>query len=159
MEFKNQIMGIFSKYEIKIYEIQNLLNQQEDIFNFLVQESDCRKWSKWKEDESIHIYPCVCSIREHNCIIIETYYELKRVLEQYKKEAYFKEIVSEFKSIRNDKEAVAKWVIKYEDIGSKLFFALEVVVRLEFETLRVKLNKNEFKHTLEFQKYFQMFYC
>lgn len=142
--------------EINSWLVDNLIKVELDISN-----SKCKKWNKWLEDKSTHIYPCVCNSREQDCIFIETYYELENLINLHKKEDYFKGLISEYKQIENDKKEIKKWIKKYEDVGNSLFFKCIIEIKLESEPLKylkLQFNKNEFQNLIEFQKLFDETY-
>ena len=138
--------------EIKSWLTDNLEKVKLDISN-----SKCSKWENWLEDKTTHIYPCVCSNREQNCIFIETYYKLDRVIQLNQKEEYFKILVQEYKQISSDKIALSEWFNKYKKLASELAFDTEISIMLELEpykTSKIILNENEFKNIIEFQNIF-----
>lgn len=143
------------KYQpLKAKKIKHWLVENENYFNFLINESSCNKWSKWHEDKSTHFYPCVCSKREQDCIFIETYYQLDRVIQLHQKEEYFKILVQEYKQIASDNVATSKWFKTQKKLASKIAFDTEISIMLEIEpyrTSKIKLNEREFKNIIEFQ--------
>lgn len=149
------------KYQpIKVEYIKTWLAENENYFYFLINESNCRKWSKWVEDKSTHILPCCCPIREEECIFIETYYKLGKIVELHQKEEYFNLLVTEYKLIRDNKIAVLDWFKIHQNVASELVFETNISVMLELEPykpLKIKLNENEFKYIIEFQKITQNF--
>lgn len=146
------------KYQpLKAEKIKHWLVENENYFNFLINESSCNKWSKWLEDKSTHIYPCVCSKRQQDCIFIETYYQLDRVIQLHQKEEYFKILVQEYKQIASDNVATPEWFKKHKKLVSETAFDTEISIMLEIEpytTSKIKLNENEFKNIIEFQNIF-----
>jgi hypothetical protein len=120
-------------------------------------ESNCRKWSKWVEDKTIHILPCCCSNREQDCIFIETYFKLMKIVELHSKEEYFKAIIQDYRLIANNKEQVLEWYKKHQNINSEIAFDTEVSIMLELEPYKktvIKLNEDEYKNIIEFQSIF-----
>lgn len=57
------------------------LGEHKNYYRFSISESSCRKWSKWIENNE-KPFPCVCSIREEDCVFIELYYELNKITKQ-----------------------------------------------------------------------------
>ena len=140
---------------LEVNSIKTWLADNQNYFHFLINESSCRKWSKWVEDKSTHIYPCVCPIREQECIFIEAYYELEKVIELHKRENYFKQLVSEYNLIKNDAGALRKWIAKYQKIDEELFFKPIIEIKIQSNpsrSLMIKLRKEDFKSLIEFQK-------
>lgn len=139
---------------MNIQNIKLWLNENETNFKSSINQSKCKKWENWLEDKSTHIYPCVCSNREQDCIFIETYYKLDRIVKFHQKEEYFNSLVLEYKQIADDKNAVINWFMKYQNTASEIAFDTEVSIMLELEpykNLKIKLNENEFKNIFEFQ--------
>lgn len=160
MTSKNQINLLLNK-TLTISQVEEWLDSEKNIFKKAIQESNCNKWNKWLEDKSTHIYPCVCPTRVEDCIFIETYYELEKVLYLNKKEDYFKNLILEYKQLQNDKKTIKEWVKKLEDIGSNLFFKSILEIKLESEPLKylkLQINENEFQNLIEFQKLFDNTY-
>lgn len=145
---------------LKVEQIKTWLAENENYFYFLINESNCRKWSKWVEDKSIHILPCCCPIREEECIFIETFYKLGKIVELHQKEKYFNLLVTEYKLIKDNKIAVLDWFKMHQNVASELVFETNIYVMLELEpykALKIKLDENEFKYIIEFQKITQNF--
>lgn len=145
------------KSNLSISEIKSWLTDNSEKVKLDISNSKCKKWENWLEDKSTHIYPCVCSNREQDCIFIETYYQLDRVIQQHQKEEYFKILVQEYKQISSDKIALSEWFNKNKKLASELAFDTEISIMLELEpyqTSKIKLNENEFKNIIEFQNIF-----
>lgn len=140
-----------------ISEIKSWLNDNSEKIKLEISNSKCNKWENWLEDKSTHIYPCVCSKREQDCIFIETYYQLDRVIQLHQKEEYFKNLVQEYKQIASDNVATSEWFKKHKKLVSETAFDTEISIMHEIEpyrTLKIKLNENEFKNIIEFQNIF-----
>lgn len=61
-----------------IKEVENWLDEVKNHVNFLISESPCRKWDKWKNNNE-KPFPCVCAVRNDECIFIELYYKFKEL--------------------------------------------------------------------------------
>lgn len=145
------------KSNLSISEIKSWLTDNSEEIKLDISNSKCNKWENWHEDKSTHIYPCVCSKREQDCIFIETYYQLERVIQLHQKEEYFKTLVQEYKQIASDNVATSEWLKKHKKLASEIAFDTEISIMLELEpykTSKIKLNENEFKNIIEFQKIF-----
>ena len=145
------------KSNLNISEIKSWLTDNSEKIKLDISNSKCNKWENWLEDKSTHIYPCVCSKREQDCIFIETYYQLDRVIQLYQKEEYFKTLVQEYKQIASDNVATFEWLKKHKKLAYETAFDTEISIMLEIEpykTLKIKLNENEFKNIIEFQNIF-----
>lgn len=142
---------------LKAEQIKTWLVENENYFNFLISQSSCNKWSIWLEDKSTHMYPCVCSNREQNCIFIETYYQLDRVIQLNQKEEYFKILIQEYQQISSDNVATSEWLKTHKKLASEIAFDTEISIMLELEpykTSKIILNENEFKNIIELQNIF-----
>lgn len=140
-----------------ISEIKSWLTDNSEKIKLDISNSKCNKWENWLEDKSKHIYPCICSKREQDCMFIETYYKLDRVIQLHQKEEYFKTLLQEYKQIASDNVATSEWLMKHKKLVSETAFDTEISIMLEIEpykTSKIKLNENEFKNIIEFQKIF-----
>ena len=145
------------KSNLNINEIKSWLTDNLEKVKLDISNSKCNKWENWLEDKSTHIYPCICSNREQDCIFIETYYQLDRVIQLHQKKEYFKILVQEYKQISSDKIALSEWFNKNKKLASELAFDTEISIMLELEpykTSKIILNENEFKNIIEFQNIF-----
>ena len=142
------------KSNLSISEIKSWLIDNSEKIKLDISNSKCNKWENWLEDKSTHIYPCVCSKREQDCIFMETYYQLDRVIQLHQKEEYFKTLVQEYKQISSDNVATSEWFKEHKKLASEIDFDTEISIMLEIEpyrTSKIKLNENEFKNIIEFQ--------
>ncbi len=138
---------------LNVSQIEIWLSEYENYFKFLINESNCGKWSKWLKDKSVHIFPCVCPIREQDCIFIETYYELNKILELHHIRNHYKEVVSEYMEIGDDEIKIQQWIKKHETLWNKTFFHGAVEIQLRSEPnpiIRLKLNEEEFEEVITF---------
>lgn len=145
------------KSNLSISEIKSWLTDNSEKVKLDISNSKCNKWENWLEDKSTHIYPCVCSKREQDCIFIETYYQLDRVIQLHQKEEYFKTLVQEYKQIASDNFATSEWFKIHKKLVSEIAFDTEISIMLELEpyrTSKIKLNENEFKNIIEFKNIF-----
>lgn len=140
-----------------ISEIKSWLTDNSEKIKLDISNSNCNKWENWLEDKSTHIYPCICSKREQDCIFIETYYQLDRVIQLHQKEEYFNILVQEYKQIASDNVATSEWFKTHKKLASEIAFDTEISIMLELEpykTSKIILNENEFKNIIEFQNIF-----
>ncbi|CCG52112.1 Protein of unknown function [Flavobacterium indicum GPTSA100-9 = DSM 17447] len=153
----SKIYELQKNQPLKVKQIKTWLVENENYVNFLISESNCRKWVEWLQEKSTHIYPCICSNREQNCILIETYYKLDRVIQLHQKEEYFNILVQEYKQIASDNVATSEWFKTHKKLASEIAFDTEISIMLELEpykTSKIILNENEFKNIIEFQNIF-----
>lgn len=135
---------------LKISTIKNWLEEYENYFKFLIGETSCRKWSKWLEDKSIHIFPCVCKLREESCVFIETYYELEKIMDLYHRQEKIAEVLKEFDQIKNNPDLEFEWVEKYADIAD--FFNGKLQIRREDDKLiNFEFDEDEFYTAILFE--------
>lgn len=136
------------KLSIKI--IQDWLEEYENYLKFLIGETSCRKWSKWLEDKSTHVFPCACKLREESCIFIETYYELEKIIDLFDRQGKIAEILREFDQIKNNPDLEFEWVEKYVDIAD--FFNCKLQIRGEDEKLiSFEFDEDEFYTAILFE--------
>ena len=166
----NIIQELPSNQNLEIVQITTWLDEYENYFYFLISESNCRKWSKWLEDKTLHTLPCCCPKREEDCIFIELYYELNKLIQLHKKEAYFKNLVDELNQLKNDKTSVIDWVRKarnyYKADLKNLYpdsYSLCASTRISdnsdesapYRVYNVKIKIEEFKYALEIKEIFE----
>ncbi len=145
------------KSNLNISEIKSWLTDNLEKVKLDISNSKCNKWENWLEDKSTHIYPCICSKREQDCMFIETYYQLDRVIQLHQKDEYFNILVQEYKQIASDNVATSEWFKKHIKLASEIAFDTEISIMLELEpykTSKIILNENEFKNIIEFQNIF-----
>lgn len=66
---------------VEMNHILSWLVENENYCKYLINESNCRKWIKWLNNEE-KPFPCVCPIKERDCVFIELFYELKKITKQ-----------------------------------------------------------------------------
>ncbi len=141
--------------------IQAWLLEKKDIIPSLIKDTQCDKWTKWFNSYE-QPYPCVCPVRNKECIELELYYELEKVQELYNTQSYFKEAIEEFNSMeKNNDDAVLSWIRKHRTIGCKLFFTPTISILCvpeKNEKLTIKLNPDEFRILIQFQDIFNTVY-
>ncbi len=145
------------KSNLNIGEIKSWLTDNSEKIKLDISNSKCKKWENWLEDKSKHIYPCICSKREQDCMFIETYYKLDRVIQLHQKEEYFKTLIQEYKQIASNNVATSEWFKEHKKLAFEIAFDTEISIMLEIEpyrTSKIKLNENEFKNIIEFQNIF-----
>lgn len=165
----NIIQELPSNQFVEIEQVTTWLDKYENYVNFLINESKCGKWSKWVE-KSIRELPCCCPKREENCIFIELYYELNKLIQLHKKEAYFKNLVDELNQLKNDKTSVIDWVRKarndYKADLKNLYpdsYSLCASTRISdnsdesvpYRVYNVKIKLEEFKYAIEIKEIFE----
>lgn len=167
---QNKIQELPSNQNLEIEQITTWLDEYENYFYFLINETNCRKWSRWLEDKASHVLPCCCPKREEDCIFIELYYELNKLIQLNKKETYFKNLVDELNQLKNDKTSVIDWVIKARNVyktdlkylypDSYSFCASTRISdnsdeSSPYQVYHVKIKREEFKYALEIKEIFE----
>lgn len=133
----------------------------QDDLRKAINKTLCKKWGKWfyKDEQP---YPCVCPVRDKECVKLETYFELQKAFNQYNQEAYFKQAIEEFELIdKQDNTALLLWVKRHQSIGSKLFFNPTITISCSSEKsdkLSIQLNPDEFRTVIQFQEVFNTVY-
>lgn len=143
------------------HQINRWLKMYEKEFYIAIEQTECRKWSKWVRDSNTHLFPCVCPLRVEDCIFIETYFELKLAVDLIEKDDYFKKLLKSYHLIKHNKNAVFEWVKANEDVGSNLFFTGKVEVKLSqelYDKLVISMDVAEFENLLAFNKIFNTNY-
>jgi hypothetical protein len=133
--------------------IQRWLIEYEKEFHKVINNCECRKWSKWLTANE-KPFPCTCATRKQDCIFIETYYKLNNVLDLYKRQKYFIGLVEKYHSIKNNKEEL-KAFTNHESLEHILSFDSKIIISLNpepYEKLVLQLNEVEFEIVLGLQK-------
>jgi hypothetical protein len=142
-------------YNVKV--IEEYL--QQDIIP-VIEKSKCTKWHKWFNDGEVP-YPCVCIIRKEECIELELYYELQKVINIYNQKAYFKQALDDYSMCGNEQDKLISWAKNYEALGSKLFFSQTITILSDpakNNKLTIQLNPDEFSTVIQFQEIFNTVY-
>ncbi|WP_340075849.1 hypothetical protein [Leptobacterium sp. I13] len=142
--------------EIAFTQIQKWLCRYESVFYDSIVLS-CGKWNKWvKFNEKP--FPCVCPVRQEDCIFIETYYELLKFSNIAQRENEFKEAVKFYYPIRDNQNAVFEWVKYYEELGNLLLGIeplIKIVIQVEpYQTLQIKIDQKNYPNLWEFKEIF-----
>lgn len=147
--------------EMSVRQIQDYLLKNRTEFFTLIEKSSCRKWSKWVKDNSIHVFPCVCPEREVDCIFIETYFELTKVLEVLEKEERCIHELKIYQEIKHNTPAVFEWIIANESFFYEInTFKAELDIKsVNNESITIKLNPVEFESILELKEVYYEHYC
>lgn len=145
---------------ISINEIKNWLQENNSNFHNSIEKTPCRKWSKWLNDNSTHLYPCVCPIRNEDCIFAETYYKFSNVLEISKMEERCAIELTIYQQIKHNKFAIFEWIKANEELlETIIYFSTTIKINSnKEENINVKLNPVHFKNILHLQSIFQTHY-
>lgn len=66
-------------FPLKIYDIHMWLIKYEKRFLNVINSTSCGKWHRWFINKE-QPFPCCCPIRETECLFVELYYELAKVI-------------------------------------------------------------------------------
>lgn len=146
--------------QISIIKVKNWLKEYQYVFFQSIQKTSCRKWSKWLNDNSIHLYPCVCPVRNEDCIFVETYFELSKVIEISKMEERCEIELTKYQQIQHNKSAIFEWIKANEGLLEKIIY-FSTIIKINSnkeENINVKLNPVHFKNILHLQSIFQTHY-
>ncbi|SFD38053.1 hypothetical protein [Flavobacterium phragmitis] len=139
---------------LSIAKIQLWLEIHKEEFYNAIDDSECRKWSKWLNANE-KPFPCVCSERVQNCIFIEAYYKLSNALDLYRKQECFTDLVAKYQSIKNSKEEFKAFASDLDVLGFNLSFNPKIVISPNsepYEKIVFQLNVIEFRVVIEFQE-------
>lgn len=145
---------------ISINEIKNWLQKNNSNFHNSIEKTPCRNWSKRLNDNSIHLYPCVCPVRNEDCIFVETYFELSKVIEISKMEERCEIEITKYQQIQHNKSAIFEWIKANEGLLEKIIY-FSTIIKINSnkeENINVKLNPVHFKNILHLQSIFQTHY-
>jgi hypothetical protein len=143
---------------LKIEKIKSWLLEYESYFKFLINETTCRKWSKWLKDKPIHLFPCACHTREGFCVFIETYYELEKIIDLYHRQDKIAEVLKGFDQIKNNPDLEFEWVEKYSGIANFYDGKLQIKGE-EGKSIKFEFDKDEFYTAILFQDIKMEIYC
>lgn len=133
--------------------IQDIVIWLEKYKHLLVQnikETKCKKWVNFVENGE-KPFPCMCSVRESDCIFIETYYELERIAALQQKNNHCKELADTCENIMRlgDKKLAEHWRFNQVAETEALYFepVLEIYISSKpFKSLKIQLNKSDYKY-------------
>jgi hypothetical protein len=101
------------------------LKNNETLLNEAIDNSICYKWKKWRNDTSLHIFPCIshlCGLRNEECRFVEFYKLLLHYLQTIKSEQFYAEQLKSYKIIKHNKKAIFEWIINIREYGDELIF-------------------------------------
>ena len=141
-------------------DFKKWLTENKLKFDICLSQTACHKWTKYYYHGE-KPYPCVCPRREGNCIFIETYYELQKVLKLSQQLIYYQNAIKQYTLIKDNSDAVLEWTKQHQQVGSKLFFKTEITILLNsdpIKKLKIQLIPDEFDAILQFQELFDASY-
>lgn len=148
--------------QINVYNVELWLKENKKTFLNYIEQTECRKWSKWLADNSIHVFPCACSTRNKECIFIEGYFEVYKIYSLRSRYSDICEASKQYYKIKDNRKAVFEWVKYYEELGKKtLHIKPQIKITISSEPYQVEvinIPKNEFENILEFNKIFSEYY-
>jgi adenosine deaminase len=124
-------------------EAQKWLIQQKYNFEIIAQTNECRKWSKWVTRNETP-FPCVCPVRNEDCIFAETYYKLSQVASLANLEKDCEEAILDFQIVKYDDALLKSWIEHFEDLYSKISsFKNNITITISpepYEKLKININ-------------------
>ncbi|MCB0745880.1 MAG: hypothetical protein KDC90_00320 [Ignavibacteriae bacterium] len=143
--------------------IEDWLEENKIVFQDSIQRTECYKWTRWQDDNSMHVFPCVCSSRNKECIFIETYYEVQKAYLLIQKKQQYLYAIEEYHKIKHNKNAIFEWVKYYENLGKEvLYFNPEIKINTQqepYEIEEVVLSEGQCLNLLKFKEIFSEYYC
>lgn len=97
---------------LKLNHIHLWLLKHEEEFYKAIELTSCKKWDKWLErcDRPL---PCCCPTRESECIFIEFYYDLDKIIKgEYNLEFISLDIIEYVLVTQNDPYKKIKFLIE-----------------------------------------------
>lgn len=128
---------------LTINEVSNFLNENKKSFLEVVENTECRKWSKWIARNETP-FPCVCPVRNEDCIFAEIYYELSKVAEISKFEKDCEDAILNFQITKNNDAMLKDWIEQFENLHSQISqFKSIITVTISpepYEKLKIQVN-------------------
>lgn len=145
---------------LSINLIQIWLKENTSKFYCSIESTNCRKWSKWTKDNSNIPYPCVCPVRNEDCIFAETYYKFSNVLEISKMEERCAIELTIYQQIKHNKFAIFEWIKANEELlETIIYFSTTIKINSSPERSKVlTLNPLDFENILKLQEVFTEYY-
>lgn len=138
-----------------------LVENQDDLDNSII-KTDCYKWTRKHGDNSVHVFPCVCSVRNKECIFIETYYEVQKAWNLLKKEQECINALEQFNQIKHNRNAIFEWVRSHEGLAKPILHFKPIVTICvspePYQVQHIQLPENQFKNLLKFKEIFTEYY-
>ncbi|MFK7113116.1 hypothetical protein V3468_01550 [Flavobacterium oreochromis] len=159
---KNDLFQELQKHQpLKVEHIKTWLVENENYFNFLINESSCHIWRKFSNDKSKSLMlASICSDRKEDCKAIELYYKFQKELEAYNKQNLVKDVLAKYEQIKDNFDDVYNWVEKYQ--GFSGFYGLEIRTEIKNElgqNITFLLDETEFETALKFNDVVLDIYC
>lgn len=163
MSFQITIEELINKSSVlQMEHIAWWLIKHENYFKYSISESSCRKWSKWL-NKGEKPFPCVCPLREQDCVFIELYYELDKISQLHKEENNYHSLISNYSQIKNSPDLVLKWVLDNKNDKSKFLtldnsgnILIKVTITKEpYDYLEICIDKESFISLLQFKREFR----
>ena len=146
-----KLKEIFDNNMLSINQIKVWLVENENYCKYLINESNCRKWAKWLNNGE-KPFPCVCPIREKDCVLIELYYKLISIEGILR---HHEEALEDFKKINELEITLLEWKRKYKSIYTKN--NLDTIISIKqtsepYKVLKLKIEPKSFDSIRRFQK-------
>ena len=151
-----------NRHPLKISFIKIWLLEHINSFNEAIEKTECYKWKRYKVENSTFIFPCVCANRNAECIFIETYRSLEKLVDSIKTEELYNNLLQNYSNIKQNKDLLFKWINAHKEIGKELSLIsskLQIVTQSEpYQYLIFEIDKTETPKLWEFQELFNKNY-
>ena len=148
--------------ELILNNINKWLLDSQEANNKSIQETACIKWNELNENSTIHIPPCICSVRSQECIDIECYYEVKKAYLIMQKEPVYKVAIQEYEIAKDSKEDLFNWFIKHNilfEVIKAFKNEINIYVGLNpYKINTIKINTSKVPHLMKLKSIIPQFY-
>lgn len=162
MEYLENIENLVSQNKIlNLNFIDKWLKENKSVLNKAIEKTDCYKWKKWQQDNSLHIFPCLsslCKIRNEECRFIEFYKSLQDFILTIRTEEFYKKQLEEFYKIRHNQKAIFEWIIAIEKHGNELILINDKIYfknEKEKKHITFEIDKTELSNLWSFKEVFE----
>lgn len=172
MKYIKEFESLSSDGIYSISKIEFWLLKYYDEYN-RIKEKESERFVYFIDAKEIRL-PDHIEVKTVNEFFLHFYDTLIKVTELHKNENYFKSEMAIYNSIKNTPEEIKKWLVKNERLGADKYFMfsldyfgdedeMEKVIHLNVAFLEGKvknifIDRNDFKHTIEFTNAFNNTY-
>ncbi|UMB52618.1 hypothetical protein MKD41_09740 [Lutibacter sp. A64] len=145
---------------LNINHIHWWLIKYEDDYRKAIGLTECRKWKRFLMTGE-EPFPCACPTRVEDCIFIELYFKLDRVLKLMLDDEMYEEVLIPYEGIKHNKKAVFEWVKANEQLGKHLYFdgTIQVTTQKEpYKKIDIRIDKSECENLHKFIEVFKTNY-
>ena len=162
MTRQTYIQNLQNSQPLRIEDINYWLKENSTDFYKAIEKTECYKWTRWQRDNSIHVLPCCCPIRNDECIFIETYRELEKYIQAVRSEDFYMDLLEQYYKIQHNQNAVFEWLNHIEQYGKELCL-IGPTIRIKITShprygKDIQIDKSELPKLWEFKEIFQGHY-